>query len=183
MASWPVLDRVARVWAAEPRALGAVQRAVSLSACAMAVALTRLPDGRHDDESDDLTTSLYSVNKTQHFYSYQVTTSRTTVRQTGHLPSLWKGTLSHFPKCLKCTCIFACSDETICTHTAVSTGPMRPHLRYRPYKFMNRLIAASWACCPCCLAMRPGGATGAGLARRATKSTKGARAGVSRRSP
>ena len=93
MASWPVLDRVARVWAAEPRALVAVQRAVSLSACAMAVALTRLPDGRHDDESDDLTTSLYSVNKTQHFYSYQVTTSRTTVWQTGHLPSLWKGTL------------------------------------------------------------------------------------------
>ena len=53
MTSWPVIGRVARVWAAEPRA----QRAVSLSACTMAVALTRLPNGRHDDESDDLSTA------------------------------------------------------------------------------------------------------------------------------
>ena len=34
-----------------------VQRAVALSACAMAVAPTRLPDGRHDDVSDVLTTA------------------------------------------------------------------------------------------------------------------------------
>ena len=37
--------------------------------------------------------SLHLFNKTLHFYSCKVTTSRTTVRQTGQLQSLWKGTL------------------------------------------------------------------------------------------